>query len=289
MKLLKRVSGVVLALSLMAACSTYDLDAINDQTVESWPFAQALHGQYMRLAYDESKEHDWDDALFFAGKARAAADAANEGATLPDPQMVGERRIPQDSVIILTVAYDDLVEALADGRRTRPVAAAQAQTAFDCWLQELEENIRPERIALCRDDFDAAMELLTATATISAGTSTEGSTSAQVGPFMIYFGFDSAELDDAARALIKTIAGHKIAGDPDGKINLVGHTDRAGAAGYNDDLSLARVSAVGNVLGDEGVVAGIYMSFMGEEMLATETTDGVRDARNRRVEIRLSR
>ncbi len=287
MKILKKISGVAAALPLMAACSAYDLNAINNQEIASWPFAESLHGQYMRLAYEEAGEQDWDDAMFFAGKAQVAADAANEGAFLPDPQMVEDRQIPEDSRIVLNVARDDLMEALESARLHNPTTAAIAQTSFDCWLQELEENIQPEHIALCRDDFDAAMDALMASDEDMFMEQMAMAMSA--GPFMVYFGFNSAELDSSALALIEALASHEIAADENGEINITGHTDSSGSSDYNDDLALARVSAVGKALGDAGVAASIYMSSLGEDMLMVETGDGVREAKNRLVVIELSR
>ena len=34
-----------------------------------------------------------------------------------------------------------------------PVQVAEAQVAFDCWIQELEENHQPEHINECKNKF----------------------------------------------------------------------------------------------------------------------------------------
>jgi hypothetical protein len=43
------------------------------------------------------------------------------------------------------------------GRTLAPDQTATAQVQFDCWVQELEENIQADDIAACRDRFDAVV------------------------------------------------------------------------------------------------------------------------------------
>jgi outer membrane protein OmpA-like peptidoglycan-associated protein len=69
-------------------------------------------------------------------------------------------------------------------------------------------------------------------------------------------------------------------------LSLVGHTDSSGKNDYNQALSERRVERVRSTL-EAGNIAGARMSASarGEEDLAVETGDGVREPRNRRVEI----
>ncbi len=292
MKVVTKLAGIALALPILGACATYDLESADMMSVSDWPFAQSLHGQYMRLAHDEANEDDWRDALFFRDKALEAADAANEGAALPDPQMVGDRDVPEDTQGDLNSAYDSLMAALDDGRRKKPTAAAIAQTSFDCWLQEQEENVQPDHIALCREDFEDALALLMAEEPMEepmAEPAPEADPMMAAGPFMVYFGFNSAELDAAAQALIKNLASHKYATDEMGYVVLTGHADLAGNADYNEALAERRVMAVAAALEANGASARILSSSYGESRPMMETDDGMREAKNRRVEVTLSR
>ena len=56
-----------------------------------------------------------------------------------------------------------LTEAMAKGGALKSGRyAAAAQTSFDCWMQEAEENFQPKHIAACRNNFYGAMTLLEA-------------------------------------------------------------------------------------------------------------------------------
>jgi len=292
MKFIKKFSAIAVLLPMVGACSVIDLDAIGDMQVDNWPFAQGLHTEYLALARAEAEEQDWDDAEYFGNKAIAAAAAANEGATVPDPQEISERELPEDQVDNLAGARDALMENLMDGRRTKPEHAAKAQAMFDCWMQEQEENFQPEHIAACRKAFYAAMgELSTSAEPMAeeAPAAATGEAVKSVGPFMVYFGFNSADLDSAANALIDNLASHKFAKDELGYIILSGHTDRAGDGSYNDTLSDMRVMAVSNAFAARGVKARVLSSAYGEDRPVKNTDDGMREPKNRRVEISLSR
>ena len=67
---------------------------------------------------------------------------------------------------------------------------------------------------------------------------------------------------------------------------MVGHTDTVGTEAYNQRLSLSRADAVKQLLVRDGVpVATIDATGVGKTDLAVQTPDGVREPRNRRVEI----
>src|SRR3546814_13032520 len=58
----------------------------------------------------------------------------------------------------LTSSRERLMAVLAAGAaQSDPTQAAEAQVAFDCWMQEQAENFQPDDIAACRDRFEAAM------------------------------------------------------------------------------------------------------------------------------------
>ena len=70
------------------------------------------------------------------------------------------------------------------------------------------------------------------------------------------------------------------------KITLTGHADRSGPAGYNQRLSVRRANAAKAVLVQLGVDAkNITAIGKGETQPLVPTADGVREPRNRRVEI----
>jgi OOP family OmpA-OmpF porin len=98
----------------------------------------------------------------------------------------------------------------------------------------------------------------------------------------VFFDFDKADLDAVARQVIGAII--EDWGGEANRLSLVGHTDRAGTAAYNQRLSEGRVQIVTDALVAEGVVGGrISGAGKGESETAVPTADGVREPRNRRV------
>ena len=75
---------------------------------------------------------------------------------------------------------------------------------------------------------------------------------------------------------------------PARSIRVEGYADRAGADKHNLALSQQREAAVQDALKRAGVNVAISGAAYGEDRPAVATTDGSREARNRRVEVTLS-
>ncbi|MPY70932.1 MAG: outer membrane beta-barrel protein [Alphaproteobacteria bacterium] len=103
--------------------------------------------------------------------------------------------------------------------------------------------------------------------------------------YIVFFDWNSATLSQAARDILRTAA------DNAGKtgvvrIGLTGHADRSGPTRYNQRLSERRAAAVKAELERLGVSAReIAVVGRGESQPLVATDDGVREPRNRRVEI----
>jgi outer membrane protein OmpA-like peptidoglycan-associated protein len=103
----------------------------------------------------------------------------------------------------------------------------------------------------------------------------------------VLFDLDSAHVNRDADRVLQEIA--DAANDQRGaELVVEGHTDTSGTHEHNQALSDARARAVADVLAREGVARErIRTEGMGETGLAVQTGDGVREARNRRVVVRL--
>ncbi len=112
-------------------------------------------------------------------------------------------------------------------------------------------------------------------------------TAPEVGPYLVFFDFDSAKVrTDALPILDKAAADFRKYGFA--RIELVGHADRAGPDWYNDRLSLRRAESVKKAMIARGVPAdAIVTQGRGEREPLVPTGDGVREPQNRRVEIGL--
>ncbi|MEJ2139853.1 MAG: peptidoglycan-associated lipoprotein Pal [Gammaproteobacteria bacterium] len=102
---------------------------------------------------------------------------------------------------------------------------------------------------------------------------------------IIYFAFDSAELDDASIELLRQ-HGRYLADNPGEKVRLEGHTDERGSREYNIGLGERRAVSVQSVLLVQGAAVNqlATVSF-GEERPAALGSDETAYGQNRRVEI----
>jgi outer membrane protein OmpA-like peptidoglycan-associated protein len=105
------------------------------------------------------------------------------------------------------------------------------------------------------------------------------------GHFLVTFGLNQATLTAENRRVIGEAAdAYRQGGAP--QVSVTGHTDTSGSAAYNLKLSQRRADAVAAELVRDGVpAANIVTVGRGEEDLLVPTADGVREPRNRRVEI----
>jgi OmpA-OmpF porin, OOP family len=267
----------VLALSgALAACAS-DIQRVRTAEGTGSPFTRALTKEYSDLsAFEADEMYDWPDARHFARKGLLAS----EGEVV-QPEDLGNWDLPEDSVDELTAAHAKLVGLLDAGARDRvPEAAARAQARFDCWVEQQEENHQPDPIAACRDQFFAALAELETAAPAPAQPA-----AVQPETYVVYFDFDRSEVKpEAAQILDRVVADAKAGGTP--SISVTGHADRSGSEDYNLGLSLRRADAIREYLINGGVTADqITVSGRGEAEPAVPTADGVKEPRNRRVEI----
>lgn len=103
--------------------------------------------------------------------------------------------------------------------------------------------------------------------------------------FVVYFDYDKSDLTaDGAKVVQEAAAYYKTHGNV--RVKLDGYADLSGTQAYNLPLSHRRADTVTKAMVKEGVPASaITEAWHGEENPAVPTADGVREARNRRVEI----
>jgi len=103
--------------------------------------------------------------------------------------------------------------------------------------------------------------------------------------FVVYFNFNMYDLTaDGQKVVDEAVANYKRTGSA--RVKIDGYTDLVGTQAYNLDLSRKRTETVQTALIKGGVPASaIVAAWHGKENPAVPTADGVREARNRRVEI----
>ena len=103
--------------------------------------------------------------------------------------------------------------------------------------------------------------------------------------FVVYFEFDKSDLTpEGAKVVLDAASAYKQTGSA--RVAITGYTDLAGTQRYNLGLSKRRADRVHAALVQDGVPDGVIAeAWRGKENPAVPTPDGVREPRNRRVEI----
>lgn len=252
-------------------------EAAKDAGPADSAFNQALQDGYLKLASAERDRYDWRDSARYADKALAAAEDQDVA-----PEPLYERRLPKSVAAEAAEARKKLMAALPAAKSGNPQQAARAQTSFDCWLEEQEENHQSDDISACRGEFYDALAALG-----KGGTKAAGLPARDGDNFLVYFGFNSSKLtDDGIRTVIS--AAEDLKSGKGLQLQITGHTDKAGPDVYNDDLSKRRVMAVKELLLSAGVkVDLIGADQYGENQPLVATPDNAANQANRRVEIKL--
>ena len=289
MKHLKFLMLSGLAAVLVSGCSSVTLiDEVSglDYAEKSNAFQQMAHVEYLGLAKAEQYESDIDDAMFFANKAKAAA----MGEPIA-PQPMADRTIPKFAKKTMAKERASLVSKLWNGaEELTPGPAAKAVAMFDCWMQEQEENNQPDHIAACRRAFNVVkLKLKTRSKPKPKPKPVAKKKPAprlpMPAPFVVYFGFDSADVSSREMTKIKQAFAKYRLRKPS-KVLIAGHADTSGNKAYNLGLSRYRAAEVGNRLMELGVPRNVVQkSRHGEIAPVVETGDNKREGKNRRVTI----
>lgn len=277
-----RVLLAAAALVVLNGCAGMMLADAEKTASQGNAHDRALRDGYLELSRAEFNEGDYRDSDRFAERSMAAARGEDV-----QPEPIEARDLPGEMVGTLTAARQRLVAALAGGAaQTKPIDAAEAQVAFDCWMQEQEENFQLDDIAACRERFELAMarlEVQPPAATPAPPPPPAPMPAPAPGPFTVYFDFDRAALTPDARSELADVIE---AAQRNGarSIDITGYTDLAGAEAYNQVLSERRANSVIEFLVESGVdAARIVGRGLGESNPVVQTE--APEQRNRRVEI----
>lgn len=279
-------AGAMLAL---AGCVGGGLSKAEKVPPQGTDFDNALSTGYLRLARAEQAEADYADADYFAARAITTANAL---IVLP-PEASSRKLPPQDQFYVLA-AREELVEVLDGGSRIRaPQLAASAQIAYECWIQELEENLQPDHIAACRDQLDGLIPAL-------RNANIDDVAAAPPPPkpmakkmvkgklFKVLFPTGGSKLDGKANETVTAAAAHSGNYKPP-RVIVAGYTDRQGSDADNDTLAAKRARVVAAALRIRGVArTTIKTQSYGERFPDVRTADGIAEPKNRRVEVNVA-
>jgi len=289
----------------LAACGTQLQNA--EQTVpQGTAFQRALYAGYMALAQTEYDGGDYGDSDAFALRAIQSAEGEDVA-----PEPVALRDLSDDEIKdVLSRSRIRLVAAFETGAAERtPDKAARAQTLYDCWLEEQEENRQAGEIAACRDALMALLAELERDAARLAEAETrqterlakasgelferpvlpapvkiDGRTA--LGTYIVFFELNQTRLTAETKQILAEVV-RAAKGATSMRILATGHTDMVGNPRVNRKLARKRAEAVVQYLIDNGVDAlRVGIDSRGESEPLIPTGDGVAEIQNRRVELR---
>tara|TARA_R110002110_G_scaffold74579_9_gene197348 strand:+ start:6906 stop:7757 length:852 start_codon:yes stop_codon:yes gene_type:complete len=283
MSTLRNIVILTFSGALLAACAGPDTAMLAKMPNKGTAFDKGLQAGYTELAKIEAAEYDFGDADHFGMKAMKAANGEN---VLPD--RLYQRKLPKKYVGELQAAWQKLTLARTHGGKEKaPAALATAQTQFDCWIQEAEEDIQRIDISRCQIGFNAAMAEVNAAMKAKPAMAAPVKKAPSKESHLIYFGFNSAALAPSSMIVISDAAASIKKGAK--ATFVIGHADLSGSDAYNRALADRRANAVIAALRKAGVKGGISKVVAGERDPAVKTEDGKKQGANRRVEIAILR
>ena len=290
---LVRIAVVAVALALSACAGNGLLDDLDQAQATGSDFSKELYKNYAYLAHSFGDEGDSANTSFDSSAssddnssmdvgdlvtayAQKGLDAAQGQEVLPEPA-------PDGNADAATMR-DRLLKALDDGRGKFPADAARAQVEYDCWIMDARVSGLRDASAQCRRGLDAALSQLEHELNPAPPAPPAPPPATD---YQVYFDLNSWDLKaEQLTTLQQAIATARAGGQS--RITIVGHTDTSGSALYNQRLSVKRANVVEEALVDMGARReAISVSGVGENDLAVQTGDGVKEPKNRRAVVTL--
>ena len=285
--------------AILGACAAPAERDIDTAAVRGVPqlgteFQKALSNDYVVLAQSELNQSDRSSTTYYNMKSRQAA----AGMTVL-PTRMDERSINSRNVVELTDARAKLMRVIDSGGPSRaPAQTSRAQTQFDCWMEQREENFQPDDIRDCRNGFlraiDDASTIVFAVVPPTPAPAPAAKVAAPAAPstvleiasYTIFFDHNSSTLNTAAMALNAEIS-NRIKSTGSTSVTVNGYTDRSGEREYNRLLAERRAATVAAELEQTGIKPMVGSQSYCEDRSAVQTADGVKEWHNRRVVVTL--
>jgi len=298
MKLHRLLSCV--GLSLMAAACSSSIADSNRVAAEglapvSDRFQQALVEGYGRQGDRNYNERDWWGARLMYRKAHEAGTGQvvpvgepkewQQIRGLPWPGVndkVGKVGLEGNAYRTAVDYRNRLVPWVEANKGRDPNGTAAMQVAYECWLDEVSAD-NDAAAAACGFDINRLTQT-TQTTVVTPPPAPAPTPAPAPRTFQVFFDFNSTEITPEAARIIMQAADEARRNN----VRLVvatGHADRSGTTDYNQRLSERRAAVIRAALSREGVTGNIQTSGRGESDPLVATDDGVREPRNRRVEI----
>ena len=301
MKILRPIMILTGVVSL-SACGFDKMDevkALNQANATGNAFTQALMLEYRNYVNREIGSYkDYADSLHFARKGLSAA---RGDMVMPEP--VTDWNILPGHASELIAARTRLVNLYARGaREMQPELSAFAQSRFDCWIEEQEENFQEGEASACKAQaldgiakLESSLPVAPAPAPVVEPIVMQEEQPFDVNPaepmkaedavYIVFFDFDQSSLNASALSIVDAAAQEAQTRSLN-TVRVTGFTDTSGSRDYNQRLSVKRANIVRDALVQRGVDANvIFTDHRGESELLVQTADDIREPANRRAQI----
>jgi len=276
-----RFLALACGLALGACTGPSTLDRLDGAAAGS-PFARALYENYAHLARSLEgsgiqSPHASGGGWFWSGTTESLAETFAAKAVHAAQGGVVEPEFAPSGVAGAAEARARLLNAFQAGAREQvPAQAARAQAGYDCWVLNAQVPAQGAAAGSCKAGLDGAIAAVEALVAPPARAAPAQAT------YTVYFGFDEWHLtSDALQVITDAMVNARNGGQS--RIDIVGHTDTSGRRSYNQQLSERRANVVRDVMVQMGArPEAIFVRGVGEDNLAVQTRDGVREPGNRR-------
>lgn len=294
-----------LCLLTLGACSNASLKNLRTVEPEGDAFSQALSRYYLMLSEEEHDYGRYSNSQFMADKGLSSAYAESVFAEIP---LDGIKYNGQRALLLKGKKAFDAIK-MTGIEQAHPKETAGAQVLYDCWLTRANAKARRKEVEYCQQQFYNHLTLLRhkAHAKVVPPKESSSKTTKASAPvplidkvadapatpaptlatsYLVYFEWDKFKLNRQALDNLKKMANDILSIKEPFELVLNGHTDRSGGEEYNRTLSQQRADTIRALLVGFGVPKAIMSVFaFGESDPVVKTRDGVKEPKNRRVEI----
>lgn len=280
-------------------------------SADTTKFEQALAKAYQHLSNVERESGDHRDSQSYADRAVAAKSG---NASAPDQVSLRTPFLEERYVAELQKARQRLVSTFEkSGREKAPIAAAKAQSSYDCWLEQASEDLQESHIGACKDAFllavaDVEKALIPPPAPVAVidpdsdqdGVNDSNDDCPNTPPNTpvdnvgcpeipsldgVHFQLNKALLTAEAKDVLNEVS-DIVKRNPHIRVDIVGHTDSSGSDSYNQTLSEKRAQSTLQYLVRTGIGEDrMSASGRGESMPRESNETSAGRKANRRVEL----
>lgn len=279
---------LALTLLFLAGCANGgSLRELRDTVPSGSAYDATLSRAYLAYSEERAKACDWQHSQLFAEKGLNAAYGKSTPPEDPTAWNIAEVFLPE-----LVKARETLMERLTpEIKAGKAEQAVHAQLIYEQWLVTQKYGWDVAKVERLKQEFYASVEALkpaeVPTAEAPAPAAPVAAAAANTS-YIIFFGLNSAKLDQDAERIVLTVV-EDLKNTQDYEVILNGHTDTSGKAMHNLALSQKRADTVKGSLVKKGLAAKAITTFaFGESDPKVPTADGIKEAKNRRVEIFLT-